>query len=182
VVVGSSLPGHAPSGKREPSSPSQWRDRAGFAPASPTAMAIQFSKPARTLEIAGRAVKRGAPAKAKARPVRAPRPCARPRNFETRGKRAASNARHLVPLGKSPNSKPHRNVPSGDGHSFIARQARLWRCPRNRLRTRQDHQAPTCELDILDRVGGGDATPRAFLINGILTGEAPAKAVKLGSA
>jgi 2-dehydro-3-deoxygluconokinase len=46
---------------------------------------------------------------------------------------------------------------------------------------RQDHQAPTCELDVLDRVGGGDGYA-ACLINGILTGEAPAKAVKPGSA
>jgi len=41
------------------------------------------------------------------------------------------------------------------------------------------HVAPTCELDVYDRVGGGDGFA-AGLIYGILTGEAPAEAVKLG--
>lgn len=39
--------------------------------------------------------------------------------------------------------------------------------------------APTCELDIYDRVGGGDGFA-AGLIYGILTGEEPENAVKLG--
>jgi 2-dehydro-3-deoxygluconokinase len=43
----------------------------------------------------------------------------------------------------------------------------------------QTHVAPTCELDILDRVGGGDGFASGFFY-GILTGEPPAEAVKLG--
>jgi 2-dehydro-3-deoxygluconokinase len=39
--------------------------------------------------------------------------------------------------------------------------------------------APTCELDVYDRVGGGDGFA-AGLIYGLLTGEAPEEAVKLG--
>jgi 2-dehydro-3-deoxygluconokinase len=39
--------------------------------------------------------------------------------------------------------------------------------------------APTCELHILDRVGGGDGFASGF-IYGLLAGEAPAEAVKLG--
>jgi len=39
--------------------------------------------------------------------------------------------------------------------------------------------APTCELDVLDRVGGGDGFA-AGLIHGLLTGESPEQAVKLG--
>ena len=41
------------------------------------------------------------------------------------------------------------------------------------------HVAPTCELDILDRVGGGDGFASGF-IYGILTGESPEEAIKLG--
>ena len=41
------------------------------------------------------------------------------------------------------------------------------------------HVAPTCELDVLDRVGGGDGFASGFFY-GILTGEPPAEAVKLG--
>ncbi len=41
------------------------------------------------------------------------------------------------------------------------------------------HNAPTCEIDVLDRVGGGDGFA-AGLIYGILTGESPEEAVKLG--
>ena len=41
------------------------------------------------------------------------------------------------------------------------------------------HVAPTCELDVYDRVGGGDGFA-AGLIYGILAGEAPADAVRLG--
>ncbi len=43
----------------------------------------------------------------------------------------------------------------------------------------QTHVAPTCDLDVLDRVGGGDGFA-AGLIYGLLTGESPALAVKLG--
>jgi 2-dehydro-3-deoxygluconokinase len=41
------------------------------------------------------------------------------------------------------------------------------------------YQAPTCELDVLDRVGGGDGFA-AGLFYGLLTGEAPEEAIKLG--
>lgn len=43
----------------------------------------------------------------------------------------------------------------------------------------QTYAAPTCELDVLDRVGGGDGFA-AGLIYGMLSGEAPEEAVKLG--
>ncbi len=39
--------------------------------------------------------------------------------------------------------------------------------------------SPTCELDVLDRVGGGDGFASGF-IYGLLAGEAPEEAVKLG--
>src|SRR4029077_3722391 len=39
--------------------------------------------------------------------------------------------------------------------------------------------SPTCELDVHDRVGGGDGFA-AGLFYGLLTGEAPENAVKLG--
>jgi 2-dehydro-3-deoxygluconokinase len=39
--------------------------------------------------------------------------------------------------------------------------------------------APTCELDVLDRVGGGDGFA-AGLFYGLLAGETPEEAVKLG--
>jgi len=39
--------------------------------------------------------------------------------------------------------------------------------------------APTCELDVLDRVGGGDGFASGFFY-GLLTGETPEEAVKLG--
>ena len=39
--------------------------------------------------------------------------------------------------------------------------------------------SPTCELDVLDRVGGGDGFA-AGLFYGLLTGESPEEAVKLG--
>jgi 2-dehydro-3-deoxygluconokinase len=39
--------------------------------------------------------------------------------------------------------------------------------------------APTCELDVLDRVGGGDGFA-AGLFYGLLTGEPEEAAVKLG--
>jgi 2-dehydro-3-deoxygluconokinase len=39
--------------------------------------------------------------------------------------------------------------------------------------------APTCELDIIDRVGGGDGFASGF-IYGLLTGETPEESVKLG--
>jgi 2-dehydro-3-deoxygluconokinase len=45
----------------------------------------------------------------------------------------------------------------------------------------QTHLAPTCELDVLDRVGGGDGYAAGFFY-GLLAGEDPAEAVKLGSA
>ncbi len=41
------------------------------------------------------------------------------------------------------------------------------------------HQSPTCELDVLDRVGGGDGFASGF-IYGLLSGESPEEAVKLG--
>jgi len=43
----------------------------------------------------------------------------------------------------------------------------------------QPHTAPTCELDVLDRVGGGDGFAAGF-IYGLLSGETPDEAVKLG--
>jgi 2-dehydro-3-deoxygluconokinase len=43
----------------------------------------------------------------------------------------------------------------------------------------ETHMAPTCELDVVDRVGGGDGFA-AGLIYGMLNGEAPEEAVKLG--
>lgn len=43
----------------------------------------------------------------------------------------------------------------------------------------QTFTAPACELDVLDRVGGGDGFASG-LIYGILSGETPAEAVKLG--
>jgi 2-dehydro-3-deoxygluconokinase len=39
--------------------------------------------------------------------------------------------------------------------------------------------APTCELDVYDRVGGGDGFA-AGLIYGLLSGETPDEAVRLG--
>jgi 2-dehydro-3-deoxygluconokinase len=41
------------------------------------------------------------------------------------------------------------------------------------------YQAPECELDVIDRVGGGDGFA-AGLFYGLLAGESPAEAVKLG--
>lgn len=41
------------------------------------------------------------------------------------------------------------------------------------------HVAPTCELDVLDRVGGGDGYAAGFFY-GLLTGESAENAVKLG--
>ncbi|MEK7674941.1 MAG: sugar kinase [Verrucomicrobiota bacterium] len=43
----------------------------------------------------------------------------------------------------------------------------------------QTYVAPTCDLDVLDRVGGGDGFA-AGLFFGLLTGESPEEAVKLG--
>jgi 2-dehydro-3-deoxygluconokinase len=43
----------------------------------------------------------------------------------------------------------------------------------------QTHAAPTADLDVLDRVGGGDGFASGF-IYGLLAGESPAEAVKLG--
>ena len=39
--------------------------------------------------------------------------------------------------------------------------------------------SPTCELDVLDRVGGGDGFASGF-IYGLLAGESPDEAVRLG--
>ena len=39
--------------------------------------------------------------------------------------------------------------------------------------------APLCDLDVLDRVGGGDGFA-AGLFYGLLNGESPAQAVRLG--
>lgn len=41
------------------------------------------------------------------------------------------------------------------------------------------YQAPTCELDVLDRVGGGDGYAAGFFY-GLMTNESPEEAVKLG--
>ena len=41
------------------------------------------------------------------------------------------------------------------------------------------YSAPTAELDVLDRVGGGDGFAGGF-IYGLLTGESPEDALKLG--
>lgn len=41
------------------------------------------------------------------------------------------------------------------------------------------HIAPVCELDVLDRVGGGDGFASGFFY-GLLTGESPDEALKLG--
>jgi len=41
------------------------------------------------------------------------------------------------------------------------------------------YMAPTAELDVLDRVGGGDGFAAGF-IYGLLSGEAPESALKLG--
>jgi len=43
----------------------------------------------------------------------------------------------------------------------------------------ETHQAPTAELDIYDRVGGGDGFASGFFY-GLLTGESPEQSVKLG--
>jgi 2-dehydro-3-deoxygluconokinase len=41
------------------------------------------------------------------------------------------------------------------------------------------YQAPTCDLDVIDRVGGGDGFAAGF-IYGLLSGESPETAIKLG--
>ena len=41
------------------------------------------------------------------------------------------------------------------------------------------YNAPTCELDVLDRVGGGDGFAAGF-IYGLLKGKSPDEAIKLG--
>ena len=43
----------------------------------------------------------------------------------------------------------------------------------------QDYTTPACDLDVMDRVGGGDGFASG-LIYGLLTGETPEEAVKLG--
>jgi 2-dehydro-3-deoxygluconokinase len=43
----------------------------------------------------------------------------------------------------------------------------------------QTYITPTCELDVLDRVGGGDGFAAGFFY-GLLTGESPEQALKLG--
>jgi 2-dehydro-3-deoxygluconokinase len=43
----------------------------------------------------------------------------------------------------------------------------------------QSFQSPTCELDVVDRVGGGDGYAAGFF-SGLLMGESPADAVNLG--
>jgi 2-dehydro-3-deoxygluconokinase len=43
----------------------------------------------------------------------------------------------------------------------------------------QTHVSPTAELDVIDRVGGGDGFAAGFFY-GLLTGEAPEEALKLG--
>jgi len=43
----------------------------------------------------------------------------------------------------------------------------------------ESYVAPTCELDVLDRVGGGDGFAAGFFY-GLLTGESPEQSLKLG--
>ncbi len=43
----------------------------------------------------------------------------------------------------------------------------------------KSYQAPTCDLDVIDRVGGGDGFAAGF-IYGLLAGETPETAIKLG--
>jgi 2-dehydro-3-deoxygluconokinase len=43
----------------------------------------------------------------------------------------------------------------------------------------QTHVSPSCELDVFDRVGGGDGFAAGF-IYGILSGKTPEQAVRLG--
>lgn len=43
----------------------------------------------------------------------------------------------------------------------------------------ETHVSPTCELDVFDRVGGGDGFAAGFFY-GLMTGEAPEQAVRLG--
>jgi 2-dehydro-3-deoxygluconokinase len=43
----------------------------------------------------------------------------------------------------------------------------------------QTYVSPTCQLDVLDRVGGGDGFASGFFY-GLMTGEPPEEAVKLG--
>jgi 2-dehydro-3-deoxygluconokinase len=43
----------------------------------------------------------------------------------------------------------------------------------------QTYMAPTCELDVLDRVGGGDGYAAGFFY-GLMAGESPEQAVRLG--
>ena len=62
-----------------------------------------------------------------------------------------------------------REVHSANRHTW---SAVLW------LRG-QRYQAPVCELDVLDRIGGGDGFA-AGLIYGLLTGRAPEEALRLG--
>jgi 2-dehydro-3-deoxygluconokinase len=62
-----------------------------------------------------------------------------------------------------------REVHSTNQHSW---SAVAWINGRN-------HVAPTCKLDVLDRVGGGDGFASGFFY-GILTGEPPEEAIKLG--
>jgi 2-dehydro-3-deoxygluconokinase len=44
---------------------------------------------------------------------------------------------------------------------------------------RKTYVSPACELDVLDRVGGGDGFASGFFY-GLLNGETPDEAVKLG--
>jgi 2-dehydro-3-deoxygluconokinase len=43
----------------------------------------------------------------------------------------------------------------------------------------QTHESPTCELDVVDRVGGGDGFA-AGLFYALLSGESAEEAIKLG--
>jgi 2-dehydro-3-deoxygluconokinase len=62
-----------------------------------------------------------------------------------------------------------RDVHSTNRHSW---SAVAWICG-------QSYVAPTCELDVHDRVGGGDGFASG-LFYGLLTGESPEQSVKLG--
>jgi 2-dehydro-3-deoxygluconokinase len=43
----------------------------------------------------------------------------------------------------------------------------------------QTHMSPQCQLDVYDRIGGGDGFASGFFY-GILAGESPEQAMKLG--
>ena len=78
-----------------------------------------------------------------------------------------------LPVERYPNIKlvatTLREVHSANRHSWAAV---LWL-------DGQRYVSPTCELDVLDRIGGGDGFA-AGLIYGLLSGRAPEEALRLG--